>query len=181
MRPRVGRLLGLALGWTLTLAAVLVGCVLALPIIVLGWLCLVLARLFQLLTKRREVDGSADGGEPDALTPELAEQIDGRASAAAVRLLGERLDVDQQMDCGCLRLADPQAVCPKCGYTTCVGHSPLNHYCEPADAASTPLYDWSLDVDWPVANQLKPANLDNSAAVPNELLNEIYKHLEQQR
>lgn len=153
MTARVVRLLGQILGWAIFLAAVLVGLLLALLFGALGWLFLIGAKLFKILT--RKVDGSSDGGEPDALTEGLRDQIDGRRTTAA-RQLDQRLNADEQLDCGCLRLAWPQATCPRCGYTTCVGHSPMTHYCGQADVKADPLDAWLNE-----APRIKPANLDS--------------------
>lgn len=173
----LGLLAGKALVWSVVGTACAIGVLLCLPLLLVAAVARGLYELGRTLGLwGKEVDGSADGGEPDALTPQLRDVIDG--ASPALRLLDGRLDADQQLDCGCLRLAWPQAECPKCGYTTCVGHSPKEHYCEPADRAETPPYDWSVDVDWPLANRLKPAHLDDSAAEPNELLTEIYQYLD---
>lgn len=88
---------------------------------------------------------------PDGLDEVLRGQIDG--------------DV---LGCGCPQTMPVTARCPSCGWRSCLAHAGATHLCEPVQ-----LYDWQHD--WPVVN---PTNLDNSAAMPNELLTEIYQYLE---
>lgn len=125
---RVARLLGQVVAWSITGVAVLVGLLLALPFIVLGWLVLLLAKLFQILT-RREVDGLSDGGEPDALTEELARRIDGPDAAVVGRILTALADEESVLNCGCLDIAWPQHACKRCDWRTCLGHAGAHHYC----------------------------------------------------
>lgn len=124
MTARAGRLLGQIIGWSIVIVAVLVCGLLALPLVLLGWLGAAVVQVLRVLLRDGEVDGSVDGGEPDALTPELRDEIDG-----AARVLSERLDVERELDCGCPRDTDPKTECVKCGYTSCQPHSPMRHYC----------------------------------------------------
>lgn len=154
MTAWVTRLLGQALVWLVVLAITVPMFALALPVIAFGLIGRGLYELVRVLVGRGEVDGSSDGGEPDALTPGLRDQIDGRRTPAAEKRMWERLDADAQLDCGCLALAWPQATCEHCNYRSCVAHAAATHYCEPVDKPDP------LDAWLEAAPRIKPANLD---------------------
>lgn len=147
MSARVGRLLGQVFGLVVAVVVILIAAAVALPFILLGLLAQAMIRLLRVLTRRGDV--------PDALTPELARRIDGTNPASLQRLRDfVEEDPGEQLDCGCLALAWPQATCRRCSYRSCVGHADATHYCEPVDKPD-PLDAWLN-----AAPRLRPANLD---------------------
>jgi hypothetical protein len=102
-----------------------------------------------------------DDTTPDDLDDVLRARIDGDGGADATNVLG----------CGCRRTGQrPVARCMDCGWVACVVHALGTHLCERVD----PVDAWLNSTP-----RLKPLNLDDSAAEPNELLTEIYEYLEQ--
>jgi hypothetical protein len=89
-----------------------------------------------------EVDGSSDGGEPDALTPELRDQIDGRRSGALTpaerirRFLQDEIADDTDLlGCGCSRSEACSVVtCLYCDWRACYEDRLMHHDC-PRDEA----------------------------------------------
>lgn len=147
---RAGRFFGAVLVWTVLAVAAAVIFAVGLPLLAVGALLRGVYELGRALIRRGEMSG------PDDLDDVLRAQIDGDVEPLA---------------CGCPRTPDgPTAHCVGCGWVTCVDHAGATHLCE-----SARLHDWQHD--WPT-NRIKPYRLDDSAAEPNDLLNEIYAYLE---
>lgn len=150
---RVGRFIGAVLVWTVFGAACLVALAVCLPLLAVAALLRGIYELGQALVRRGEMSGVDD------LNDTLRARIDGDGEPRAEDLLS----------CGCA-VGTTTCSCIHCGWTSCWDHRVATHLCE-----RTPLFDWQHE--WPT-NRIKPAHLDDSAAEPNELLNEIYEYLE---
>jgi len=149
MTARICRLVGAALVWTVMAVVAAAAFAVCLPLLVVAALFRGVAEVGRVLFRRGEMSGVDD------LDEVLRARIDGDDTAV--------------LDCGC---PPPLAVygCPHCGWRSCSQHRGSAHLCE-----RTPLFDWQHE--WPTG-RIKPTNLDDSAAEPNELLNEIYQYLE---
>lgn len=144
---------GAVLVWTVLAVAAAVLFAVGLPLLAVAALLRGVYELGRVLIRRGEMSGADD------LDDMLRAQIDGDGEAYSADL----------MACGCT-YAGASVTCDACGWRTCMAHGGATHLCEPAR-----LSDWQHE--WPT-NQIKPYRLDDSAAEPNELLNEIYAYLE---
>lgn len=148
MTARVARLVGTALVWTVLGVAATVGLLVCLPVLLVAAVLRGLYEVGRALIRRGEMSGADD------LDDSLRAEIDGNGEVFA---------------CGCLNNGVIYS-CITCGWKSCWDHKDATHLCE-----RDPVRDWAHE--WPT-NRIKPADLDTSAAEPNQLLTEIYDYLE---